>query len=599
MLSSIRIRITVTCVAIVMASLLITTCTIYFVTQRSAFATLNRDLSTAVDGNSQALSAWATSRGEMVQAVSASAIATEPMAPLVQLEKSGDFQIAYAGFPDKHAVFSRDRGIAASYDPTTRPWYREAVSAGKLIITPPYTDAVTHSLIVSFSMPIVENGQLQAVVAANVTLAAVNGIVKAIKPSPNSLAMLVAADGTIVANGDESLNLKPVAELVPNLTADGLRSLVTATEAVEMNVQGVPKFLKAEQVPGTTWYLVVAYDKDDALAQLRSVVRALLLTLVVVVACSVLIMGALTASSFRRLSDVRLAMAEIGSAGGDLTKRLAAEGKDEVAQIARAFNRFADKIADVLRDIRDSSEALKGAAAEIAQGNVDLASRTEESAASLEETAASMDQLTGTVTASSEAAAQAGNLAAAASGIAHHGGEVVAGVVSTMQDIAESSSKIAEIIGVINGIAFQTNILALNAAVEAARAGEQGRGFAVVAGEVRSLAQRSAQAAKEIERLITDSVGKVESGKALVESAGTTMNNIVMSVKKVTDILEEIKSSSTEQTVGITQVNQAVAQLDSTTQQNAALVEQASAGSELLREQAFRLADIVGQFKLN
>jgi methyl-accepting chemotaxis protein len=310
-------------------------------------------------------------------------------------------------------------------------------------------------------------------------------------------------------------------------------------------------------------------------------------------------MGALTASSFRRLSDVRLAMEEIGSAGGDLTKRLAAEGKDEVAQIARAFNRFADKIADVLRDIRDSSEALKGAAAEIAQGNVDLASRTEESAASLEETAASMDQLTGTVTASSEAAAQAGNLAAAASGIAHHGGEVVAGVVSTMQDIAESSSKIAEIIGVINGIAFQTNILALNAAVEAARAGEQGRGFAVVAGEVRSLAQRSAQAAKEIERLITDSVGKVESGKALVESAGTTMNNIVMSVKKVTDILEEIKSSSTEQTVGITQVNQGVAQLDSTTQQNAALVEQASAGSELLREQAFRLADIVGQFKLN
>jgi len=242
---------------------------------------------------------------------------------------------------------------------------------------------------------------------------------------------------------------------------------------------------------------------------------------------------------------------------------------------------------------------LKGAAAEIAQGNVDLASRTEESAASLEETAASMDQLTGTVTASSEAAAQAGHLAAAASGIAHHGGEVVAGVVSTMQDIAESSSKIAEIIGVINGIAFQTNILALNAAVEAARAGEQGRGFAVVAGEVRSLAQRSAQAAKEIERLITDSVGKVESGKALVESAGTTMNNIVMSVKKVADILEEIKASSTEQTVGITRVNQAVAQLDSTTQQNAALVEQASAGSELLREQAFRLADIVGQFKLN
>jgi methyl-accepting chemotaxis protein len=599
MLSSIRIRITVTCVAIVVASLLITTCIIYLVTQRAAYATLNQNLSTAVYGNAQALSQWATSRGEMVKAVSASAIATDPTSSLVQLEKSGGFQIAYAGFPDRHALFSRDRGIAASYDPTSRPWYQGAVSAGKLIITAPYTDAVTRSLIVSFSMPIVESGQLKAVVAANVTLAAVNGIVKAIKPSVNSLAVLVAADGTIVANGDDRLNLKPVTELVPGLTPDALAALVTETEAVEMNVQGVPKFLKAQQVPGTSWYLVVAFDKDDALAKLRSVVRVLLLTLVVVVACAGLIMGALTASSFRRLSDVRLAMEEIGSAGGDLTKRLAAEGKDEVAQIARAFNRFADKIVEVLRDIRDSSEAVKGAAAEIAQGNVDLASRTEESAASLEETAASMDQLTGTVTASSEAAVQAGELAATASGIAHRGGEVVADVVLTMKDIAASSSKIAEIIGVINGIAFQTNILALNAAVEAARAGEQGRGFAVVAGEVRSLAQRSAQAAKEIERLITDSVEKVGSGKVLVESAGTTMDHIVMSVKKVTDILEEMKSSTIEQTVGITQVNQAVAQLDATTQQNAALVEQASAGAELLREQAFRLTDVVGQFKLN
>jgi methyl-accepting chemotaxis protein len=587
------------CVAIVVASLLCTTCIIYFVTQHAAYATLNHDLSTASHENAQALSQWATSRSEMVQAVSTSAIATDPTSSLVQLEKSGGFQLAYAGFPDKHAVFSRDRGIAASYDPTTRPWYQDAASAGKLVITRPYTDAVTHALIVSFSMPIVENGVLKAVVAANVTLDAVNGVVKAIKPTPNSVAMLVAADGTIVANGDERLNLKPVTQLVPDLTRDALSSLLAATDAVEMNVQGVPKFLKAAQVPGTNWTLVVAYDKDDALAGLRSIIHVLLLTLVVVVACSGLIMGALTTSSFRRLSDVHLAMEEIGSAGGDLTKRLAAEGHDEVAQIARAFNRFADKIVDVLRDIRDSSEAVKGAAAEIAQGNVDLASRTEESAASLEETAASMEQLTGTITASSEAAAQAGELAATASGVAHRGGEVVADVVSTMQDIAGSSSKIAEIIGVINGIAFQTNILALNAAVEAARAGEQGRGFAVVAGEVRSLAQRSAQAATEIERLITASVGKVEAGKLLVESAGTTMDQIVMRVKKVADILEEIKSSTTEQAVGIAQVNQAVAQLDSTTQQNAALVEQASAGSELLREQAFRLADVVGQFKLD
>jgi methyl-accepting chemotaxis protein len=334
------------------------------------------------------------------------------------------------------------------------------------------------------------------------------------------------------------------------------------------------------------------------MAALHNSVRATLVTALVIALVAGLIGSVATASAFRRLSEVHAAMDDIGSGDGDLTKRLPVYGDDEVAQIAVSFNTFVDKLSRVLGEIRATSDSVKVAAAEISHGNRDLSARTEQAAASLEETAGTMEELAGTMRHSADAATRAGEMAQQATSVAKQGGTVVADVVSTMGGIAAASSRIQDIIGVIDGIAFQTNILALNAAVEAARAGEQGRGFAVVAGEVRSLALRSAQAAKQIKDLIVDSVGRVDAGTQLVQRAGTTMADIVASVQKVTDHLREISAAASEQSSGILQVNQAVAQLDNATQQNAALVEQATGASDLLHEQASRLAEVVGQFQL-
>ncbi|WP_280152174.1 methyl-accepting chemotaxis protein [Piscinibacter sp. XHJ-5] len=286
-------------------------------------------------------------------------------------------------------------------------------------------------------------------------------------------------------------------------------------------------------------------------------------------------------------------------AAGDLTQRIAVQGRDETAAMLESLRAMQASLQAMVGQVRASTDSITNASSEIAIGNQDLSSRTEQTAANLQQAASSMEQLTGTVKQSADSARQANQLAASAADVAARGRAVVCEVVSTMDDINTSSKKIADIIGVIDGIAFQTNILALNAAVEAARAGEQGRGFAVVAGEVRSLAQRSAEAAKEIKALIGASVDRVESGSRLVAHAGQTMQEIVGSVQRVTDIIGEITAASSEQSDGIGQVNTSVVQLDHMTQQNAALVEQSAAAAESLKEQAMKLAGLVGTFKLN
>ncbi|MBI5334297.1 MAG: MCP four helix bundle domain-containing protein [Burkholderiales bacterium] len=305
---------------------------------------------------------------------------------------------------------------------------------------------------------------------------------------------------------------------------------------------------------------------------------------------------ALSRSITRPLADaVRTAQAV---AGGDLSTRVQAEGRDECAQLMRSLGAMVDHLRGLVSDVRSGVDSVSTAAAQIAHGNQDLSSRTEQAAANLQQTASSMEQLTGTVTQSADTARQASQLAQQAAAAAGEGRTVVGEVVDNMREIASRSSKIGEIIGVIDGIAFQTNILALNAAVEAARAGEQGRGFAVVAGEVRTLAQRSAQAAKEIKSLIGASVETVDEGARLVESAGQAMARITDGVQRVTDLLGEISAASGEQRDGIGQVNQAVAQLDQMTQQNAALVEESTAAAGSLHEQAERLAEAVARFQV-
>lgn len=284
-------------------------------------------------------------------------------------------------------------------------------------------------------------------------------------------------------------------------------------------------------------------------------------------------------------------------AEGDLTQQVQTNRKDEIGDMQSALAQMVSSLADTVNRVRVGADSVATASSQIAQGNTDLSARTETQASSLQETAAAVEEMAGTVRTNADNARQANQLASAASEVAARGGEVVSQVVDTMNGIQSSSQKISDIIGVIDGIAFQTNILALNAAVEAARAGEQGRGFAVVAGEVRSLAQRSAQAAREIKTLISDSVEKVNAGSALVSTAGSTMQDVVTQVRKVTDLVGEIAHASTEQSQGIGQINQAVAQLDQSTQQNAALVEESMAAAESLRSQAAKLADAVTVFK--
>ena len=286
-------------------------------------------------------------------------------------------------------------------------------------------------------------------------------------------------------------------------------------------------------------------------------------------------------------------------AAGDLTQHIDVTGTDEIAQLMGSIKTMASSLEVICTEIRHGTDAIATASSQIATGNMDLSSRTEQQAGALEETASSMEELTSTVRQNSDNARQANTLASSASTVAVEGGAVVSQVVETMAAINDSSKKIVDIISVIDGIAFQTNILALNAAVEAARAGEQGRGFAVVAAEVRNLAQRSASAAKEIKTLIDNSVEKVDSGTRLVDQAGVAMTNIVTSIQKVNDVVNEISNASHEQSSGIDQINHAVIQMDESTQQNAALVEEAAAAASSLLDQANRLSQVVSVFKLN
>jgi methyl-accepting chemotaxis protein len=326
----------------------------------------------------------------------------------------------------------------------------------------------------------------------------------------------------------------------------------------------------------------------------------LMIVLVILSALSGAGLGALiTRSLTRQLGGEPAYAAEVAEriANGDLHAEVALKDGDQ-SSLLYAMRCMRDRLAAIVTEVRSGTDAIASASQQIAAGNLDLSSRTEEQASALEETASSMEELTSTVKQNADHARQANTLAASASNVAGQGGTVVAQVVDTMAAIDEASRKIVDIIGVIDGIAFQTNILALNAAVEAARAGEQGRGFAVVASEVRNLAQRSAAAAKEIKQLIGDSVSKVEAGSKLVNEAGGTMGEVVTSIQRVADIMGEIASASHEQTAGIEQINQAIVQMDTVTQQNAGMVEEAAAAAEALQAQAAKLADLVSVFKV-
>ena len=386
-----------------------------------------------------------------------------------------------------------------------------------------------------------------------------------------------------------------------------VRDQVNALKAAG-NDADAKALVQAKLVPGTVDYIRTTQALVDG--QLKNVQKARqaieadfrrlyfwgALLLATCVSIAVFASWSLSHWLSRGLGSTQRAAQNIGA--GDLSQPIHMEGRNELAAMAQALAAMQGSLIDVVSHVRQSSESVANASAEIAHGNNDLSMRTEQQASALESTASSMSQLDSAVRNNAESAQQANQVALTASAIAIKGGEVVNQVVQTMRGINEASRKISDIIGVIDGIAFQTNILALNAAVEAARAGEQGRGFAVVASEVRALAGRSADAAKEIKALINDSVGRVEHGSTLVDQAGETMNEVVGAIKRVSDLMAEISTASSEQSAGVAQVGRAVQEMDQTTQQNSALVEQMAAAASGLKNQAQEMVNAVAIFKL-
>ena len=514
------------------------------------------------------LTEWVREKQRITSSIQQAVGKDEPVPFLLAAKQAGDFDDAYFVYAHGPHVFPHP--MPDGYVGTARPWYKEAAAANKAVVTAPYVDATTGKLTITFAEPISESGTLTAIVGTDMHLDSVTRKVNGIRATNKSFAFLLDDAGNILAYANAELVLKPATAIAPALTTSLMAGLAQSGGHTEVDVSGATQLVYAARVEGTPWMLGIAVDKADAQASLRELLQL----------------------------EVLIALADIASGEGDLTRRMDATGKDELAQIALAFNQFADKIAAVLLQIRVAAENVRLATTEIAAGNRDLSERTEQQASSLEETAAAMEELTATVQQNASNAQQARQLAHAASDVAAHGGEVVGQVVQTMGGIEAASRKIEAIISVIDGIAFQTNLLALNAAVEAARAGEQGRGFAVVASEVRTLAGRSAEAAKEIKGLIEDSVTQVASGSRQVQEAGATMAQVVDSIRQVNTVVAEISSASQEQSTGIAEVGTAITHMDQATQQNAALVEEATAAAQSLQQQAHSLADVVAGFKL-
>ncbi|ELY4670975.1 methyl-accepting chemotaxis protein [Cronobacter muytjensii] len=595
MLTSIRARIIAATAGCLVGALVLNTIMNYQVTRLdNQQASLNTLKSTSASHN-LAIADWVNSKTAMIRSLDTVALGADPVPVFTQMAKAGGFMNVYAGYATKTAKFSNPEGVPADYDPTIRPWYQQAVKADAPVVTAPYVDAGTGKLVVTFAVPVKQNGTVAAVVAGDLSMDSVIANVRSIHPTENSSGLLVNEDGTLIAAKDPALTSKPFDNAVSGVA---FRELKTSDTALDGDIGGAPKALLATPVPGTQWYLVVALDESDATSGMRALLNTSAISVLVLLLITGALMHFLVTKLLTRLLMIRDALVAISSGTNDLSQRLPENGRDEVAQIAHAFNAFCDKLAGVMGQLRDASASVKVAANEIAAGNQDLSGRTEQAASSLRETASAVEEITASVANSTDAAAQANSQAQSATDAASRGGEVVSKAISTMQLIETASAKIGDITSVIDGIAFQTNILALNASVEAARAGEQGRGFAVVAGEVRNLASRSAQAAKEIKSLIDSTTESVATGSRYVRLAGESMEEIVSSIGNVSGIMREITVATSEQMKGIQEINHAVIQLDQMVQQNAELVVQSAAAAGALQGQAGELAQTAGHFRI-
>ena len=487
-----------------------------------------------------------------------------------------------------------------------QPWYKDGMAApkGQCAWAKAYQDAASSQPRTNCAMAIYRDGTVWGVATIDVTLGFFNHLAKEMGDAIQGRVLIVEADGKVVGNAalvDGTPKLENLTDLQLPMAAP-LKGLLSGvgSQPTETTFDGEDGehtlFLQA--IPGSPWYLASDVPTSLLTAQAHSMLTRLGLVQIPLAIVLLLVLLGFIRSMMQRLNVLHRNIDALAQGGADLTQRLPTSNSPEFNAVAQSFNHFIGYLQGLMRQVGDSALAITAASREIASGNANLSSRTEDQASSIVETAASMEQLTGTVRQNADNATHANQLAGNASQVAARGTEVVRQVVSTMGEIHHSSRKVVDIISVIDSIAFQTNILALNAAVEAARAGEQGRGFAVVASEVRNLAQRSANSAREIKKLIEESVANIDAGSQLVEQAGETMDELMQGVSSVTTLMSEIMSASREQSMGIEQVNVAITQLDGTTQQNAALVEQVSAAAQAMEEQSVQLEQVVQSFRL-
>ncbi|MGR4070016.1 methyl-accepting chemotaxis protein [Billgrantia sp. C5P2] len=444
------------------------------------------------------------------------------------------------------------------------------------------------------------DGERVGIAGVGYSLDAMAEMIRNYRLGESGSVFLANRDGTISIHPEGADRVGEPMETLPGWEniAEELVSGEGYRYAIAKDAEGTEQLVAAIDVPGTDWVAFAQIPRNELFADLNRAVLLVVLSVALILVASLAVIALLLRALFRPIRRTAQAMREVAEGDGDLTLRLPVEGRDESTELAIQFNSFADKMHDVLAQVRSSSDSVRLAAQEIASGGHDMSRRTDQAASSLQQTSASMEEINGTVANTSGSAQEASVLSQAASDLAQRTSGRVEHVISTMGEIQNASSRVADIVKVMDDIAFQTNLLALNASVEAARAGESGRGFAVVAGEVRQLATRSASASRDIRQLIEVSSEKVQDGTHLVRETGDAMQRLMEGVDGVACMLGEISHAASEQSDGIAQVNIAVAELDRMTQQNAALAEETTSAAEQLREQADRLADMVGRFKL-
>lgn len=598
MIATLKGRVVMAALAVTAIGLAAVASVILFATQRGATETLQSDLKQVAQANATEISNWAVSKQLVVKSLMP-AVAKEDLSnELAAARTAGDFDDVYVGYADKRATFFQKRQRAADYDPTKRGWYIGAAKANGPFISKPYVGAGSKKLTVTFADPVNANGTVGAVVAADVLMESVQKTLAAIKPTSSSLAFLEGADGTVIAHPNDEAVLKTVDQVFPGLTAGQIDRLSDSGTTGESSRDGREQTVLVTKVDGTPWRLVILVDTGEALASVTAARNAAIAMVVVALLLAGVALFVLLSRYMKSLDKVRDAMNEIASGDADLTKRLSVSGGREIEQIASAFNRFVDVIADILRQVKESSEAVLAGSTQLSGANQDLSARTERQAAALEQTSASTQTLSGTVSQNSRHTEDAAALATASIASAQKSKNTVVQVSHTMGEISKLAERITSISEAVNGIAAQTNILALNAAVESARAGTAGRGFAVVASEVRQLAHRTAESAKEISALASDAQHRVHAASSLVQDGVSATSEIAQSATQLSEILDRLAAAGIEQAAGLEEVRQALLDLDDVTQQNAALVEEAAAATDALAGQSVQLTRSVGAFRL-